>query len=857
MCGVLFSTTAQLSSYDLNAPFGWAVSTSLTSGDDYVLTGGGDGSSITLSSDGSKDMRSEIINAIENYDVIIFDGSKGDFVVSSTMSFKNIANKTIVGINNARICTQFYVTPEITAKLDEVGVRDMSSSGGGGTLSNGSHVSEEREFYTRQTLIDMLGDEKESYRKAGLFSLSGCTNMIFRNLNLVGPGSVDVGGDDLVSAMNSTTHIWIDHCCFTDGIDGNLDITLKSDFITISWSIFAYTERAYDHMNSNLIGSNETASTQGEDNLNVTWANNIWGNGCKQRMPMARFGTIHLINNYYNCQGNTAGINARKNSEILIENNYFAAGVKKIFSESESKAYNFSGNIFTENFSAGNKGTVTVPYSYEAYAALDVPEVLTDARTGAGATLDNPLNISSVNTGDTSHDTSLASLMVNGDKATPITTGLYFYHLPASATTIEVTAHAKSATAQVSGITIPHISDLPADAAFTVTAEDGSVAYYTLELTQSGEEYAEGKVWDFTTWSDKALRTFSYRSDVWSDMGDGRYENTFSSETELGFVETESITFLNDVRINPSTLGAGYIQGSLVMNIPVIEGQTLTFHYSHTSNTKGSRDLLVDNNVIGSTSSVEVVTATYTVPSGVSRVTVNGSGGLRYYKIELSASENIPDNPQPDPVVTQSWVFDQWAAEDAIPETFNATFTYNGLTVVYGAKAKFAMNAKTFDDGKTYTHCYDTGGAGSTESQALHFEAEAGDEITIYSNAGEKTRSVVIYDGSGELLRESADIIKYTFSANGTYYIYSSNSAIRFYALFLDKPTSVMPQPYADPRIVYAHNALTAHSNHRIEVYNMQGICVASGYNSVDTARLPQGIYIARCGDQTLRIVCR
>lgn len=619
LCSVLFTAQAQLSSYDLNAPFGWAVCTSMTSGDNYELTGGGEGSSITLSSDGSKDMRSDIIDAIENYDVIIFDGSKGDFVVSSTMSFKDISDKTIVGINNAHICTQFYVTPEITAKLDEVGVRDMSSSGGGGTLSNGSYVAEEREFYTRQTLIDLLDDEKEHYRRAGLFSLSGCENMIFRNLNMVGPGSIDVGGDDLMSVMNSSTHIWIDHCCFTDGIDGNLDITLKSDFVTISWSVFAYTDRAYDHMNSNLIGSNETASAQGENNLNVTWANNIWGNGCKQRMPMARFGTIHLINNYYNCPGNSAGINARKNSEFLIENNYFAAGVKKIFSEAESKAYNFSGNIFTENFSAGNKGTVTVPYSYDAYAALDVPETLTDKDCGAGTTLDNPLEID------------------------------------------------------------------------TISTDNGN-----------------------------------------------------------------------------------------------------------------------------------------------------------------------PDDPRPDdPTTTQSWVFDQWATEGAIPTVFNATFTYDGLTVIYGVKAKFAVAEKNFDDGMTYTHCYDVGGAGNTGSQALQFDAQAGDEITIYSNAGEKGRSVVLYDGSGELLRQSDDIITHTFAANDTYYIYSSNSGIRFYALYLDKKSSMLQQPDAARHIVYAHNTLASESKHCIVVYNMQGICVASGYKRVDTAHLPQGIYIVRCGSETLRIVSR
>lgn len=866
LCVALLSAQAQLSEYDLNAPFGWATCTSMTSGDDYELTGGGEGSSITLQNNAA-DMRSAIMDAIKKYDVIVLDGSKGDFVVSATMSFSDIANKTIVGINNARLCTQFYVTDEITAALDKVGVRDMSSSGGGGILSNGSSVSEEREFYTRQTLIDLLDDKKESYRKAGLFSFSGCKNIIFRNLNLVGPGPIDVGGDDLVSVINSSTHLWIDHCNFTDGIDGNLDITVKSDFVTVSWCIFAYTERAYDHMNSNLIGSNDTASSQGENNLNVTWANNIWGNGCKQRMPMARFGTIHLMNNYYNCPDNSAGVNARKNSEFLIENNYFEQGVKKIFSEADSKAYNFSGNVFVEKFSASNKGTVTVPYEYTLYAALDVPSVLTDANTGAGATLSAPLEISENGAPTTGSDTSLASLTVNGAKATPLASDLYYYHLPASAKSIVVKATPKSAAAQVCNMIVPAIDELPGDATFMVTTDDGTTAYYTLELSQAADCYPDGKTWDFTSWSDAACKTLAYNGDVWSDMGDGRYENTFSQSAELGFVETSSIEFVNDVRINPSTTGAGYIQGALSMNIPVLEGQTLTFHFSHTSNTKGSRDLLVNNETIGNSSSITATTATYTVPSGVTTITVKGSGGLRYYKIEMSEATDYPEDPEdpekpdtpdtPDtPTTTQSWVFDEWAANGAIPSTFTSTFTHDGLTVIYGAKAKFGSTEKTFEDGNTYSTYFDTGGKGSDESQALSFAADGNDEIIIYSNAGEKAREVVIYDGANELFRQSSDKISYTFTTSGTFYVYSSNSAIRFYALQLRKTSSVEQPIDREDDIVFANNIVTTSSNQCIEVYNMQGVRVATGYNNIDVSQLHRGIYIVRCGSATLRVVC-
>ena len=938
---MLLPAQAQLSPNDKNSPFGWATCTSMTSGDDYDLTGGGDGTSITLTA-GSNDMRKAIIDAIERYDVIVLDGAQGDFVISETIDIKELSNKTIVGINNARLCTQFYVTPEITTALDKAGVKDMSSTGGGGTLSNGQSVGEEREYYTRKTLIELLNDPKESYRSAGIFYISECENFIMRNIQFVGPGPIDVGGDDLVSIINGSKHIWIDHCDFTDGIDGNLDITVKSDFITVSWCTFSYTARAYDHMNSNLIGGSDSASAQGANNLNVTWACNIWGNGCNQRMPMARFGTIHIINNYYNCPGNSAGINARKDSEMLIENNYFEVGVKKIFSENDAKAYNFSGNVFNESFTASNSGNVTIPYRYALYAALDVPETLTDKNTGAGATLNSPLSIGESTSDDesdatlvsftiagvttytqedtynysvtlpatttaievttvTAHsrakveitapasvtelpavatikvtapdntttctytinisrelsdDTSLASLTVNGGKAVRMTAEVYAYRLPTTATTIEVEATPRYAAARVSDMIVPDIDELPADATFTVIAEDGTKAYYTLELTQSESQFADGKKWDFGTWSTASRNLLAENSDVWSDMGDGRYEHTFSEATELGMDETEAIAFVNDVRINPSTSGAGYIQGSLSMYIPVMDGQKLTFTFSHTSNSKGSRQLLVNDEEIGSTSSTSKTTATYTVPAGTTTLVVRGSEGLRYYSIDMTAAPITPDTPDtPDTPegVANSWVFDQWNAQGVIPANFTSTFTHDGLTVIYGSKAKFGNAEKNFYDGHSYTTFFDTGGGGSTTSQALSLNANADDEIVIYCNAGEKGREVVIFDGFSEVCRTSSDVVEHTFAMPGSYYIYSGGSAIRFYALQLKRPTYSKPTLDTLDALRYINNAITSTNDECIYIYNMQGVCIAMGKHTIEVGHLQDGLYIARCGNHTLR----
>ena len=372
----------------LNAPFGWTNCSSLTSGDSYNTTGGNNGTRvITLKSTGSD--QSAIQNAIKQNDIVILDGSNGDFIVSSPVSFGGYSNRTVVGINGARICTKFYLTDEMKAALDKANVKSLSSSTGtGGTLSNGKTVDEKRELVTRQTLIDLTGDTSESYRNAGVFKISGGSNIIVRNLKFVGPGPCDVGGQDLITCTG-TTHLWVDHCEFTDGQDGNFDITQGADFVTVSWCTFGYTERAYDHMNTNLVGSSDS---ENKDKLNVTFAFNIWGSGCNQRMPMARAGNIHLLNNYYNCAGASATVNPRKNSEFLIEGNYFETGVTKVFSQSDAIAYQFKDNTYKSASQPSGKGTVTMPYQYTAIPSADVPDLLTST-TGAGATLTDPLTI--------------------------------------------------------------------------------------------------------------------------------------------------------------------------------------------------------------------------------------------------------------------------------------------------------------------------------------------------------------------------------------------------------------------------------------------------------------------------------
>ncbi len=414
-----------------NKPFGFVTATdrtSPTSIDLSKITGGGaltieealakavanaDGV-VTLQSDGVTAMDAQIKDAIANKSIIIFDGGNTEttkkFIVSEVMQIKNLKDKTIIGINGARLCTEFFITERYKYLLDNAGVKGASTaSGTGGTFKykNGNEVTinEQEEYLTRLTLYNAVEDawekkakaenggvlpdnfeykNSEPYINAGIFYFDNCNNFVIRNLKLEGPGSVDVGGTDLMSIINGSHHFWVDHCEFTDGIDGNFDITNGSDFVTVSWCKFSYTERAYAHENSNLVGSDDSKDAMDTNHLNITYAYNEWGKGCDGRMPMARFGKIHMLNNYYTCDGNTQNaMNPRKNSEFLVEGNLFTKGVTKTYKEDGALAVTWgAGNTIkaTSGVAGTNKGTqpVTVPYDYKNLV-LDVvklPEVL-------------------------------------------------------------------------------------------------------------------------------------------------------------------------------------------------------------------------------------------------------------------------------------------------------------------------------------------------------------------------------------------------------------------------------------------------------------------------------------------------
>lgn len=256
---------------------------------------------------------------------------------------------------------------------------------------------------SNKTIIGLPGakliNETQSNPGAGIFYLKpGSNNIIIRNLIFVGPAAYDIDGQDNMTS-DGCTNLWVDHCEFQDGQDGNFDIKGLSDNVTVSWCKFTYLKAAVpggsggtnDHRFSDLVGSSST-DAPADGHYSITFQNNYWATGCKERMPRARNGELHILNCYYNVGvtgslaiGLGGGIN---NTTCYVENTNFA-NITQVY-----RNYNSTdGGTVNLNFSnclngVANVGSVTPPsYSTSVMPVNEVADRLSDSGCGAGATL--------------------------------------------------------------------------------------------------------------------------------------------------------------------------------------------------------------------------------------------------------------------------------------------------------------------------------------------------------------------------------------------------------------------------------------------------------------------------------------
>lgn len=267
------------------------------------------------------------------------------------------------------------------------------------TIPAGGRISE---VLKNKTIIGLPGakliNDNQTQSGSGILNLkNGSENVIIRNLIFEGPGAYDTDGKDNLTS-EGCTKLWVDHCEFRDGVDGNFDNKGNTDNVTISWCKFTYLKPpkaggpggSDDHRYTNLVGSN-SSDAPADGHFSITFQNCYWADGCRERMPRARNAELHILNCYYNTNapnsvalGLGGGVN---NLSCYVENTDFDK-ISTVY-----KNYASDGGAVSLTFSdcingASDVGVVSKPsYDYTVIPADEVAAYIPNTVCGAGATL--------------------------------------------------------------------------------------------------------------------------------------------------------------------------------------------------------------------------------------------------------------------------------------------------------------------------------------------------------------------------------------------------------------------------------------------------------------------------------------
>lgn len=221
-------------------------------------------------------------------------------------------------------------------------------------------------------------------------------NIIVENLNITNPCTSSTC--DGISLKQEIYNVLVTKCTIYNTGDGAFDISNNSDFITVSWCKFYYSNPApvEDHRFACLVGSSDKQSDD-DANLRVTYHHNWWANRVKERMPRVRYGQVHVYNNYYsNLESGGYCIGVGCGSRIRVESNYFntvpSPWANYYTGETDCSSDGHIGwdtnNIFYDcnepNWATNEYATIfTPPYSYTLDDANVLP-IIVPAYAGAG-----------------------------------------------------------------------------------------------------------------------------------------------------------------------------------------------------------------------------------------------------------------------------------------------------------------------------------------------------------------------------------------------------------------------------------------------------------------------------------------
>ncbi|KAK6810641.1 putative pectate lyase B [Aspergillus parasiticus] len=218
------------------------------------------------------------------------------------------------------------------------------------------------------------------------FYIRQVSNVIMRNLKI---GQVLADNGDAIG-IDESTNVWVDHCDLSgdlsagkDDLDGLLDITHAAEWVTVSNTYL------HDHWKASLVGHSDSNADEDTGHLHITYANNYWYN-VNSRAPSIRFGTVHIINNYWDSLLGT-GVNCRMDAQVLIQSSAFSNCPDEAIFFADS---DYTGYAVVDDVDLGGstnsvpEGTLTASsLPYDAIEALGSAQVAATIPETAGQKL--------------------------------------------------------------------------------------------------------------------------------------------------------------------------------------------------------------------------------------------------------------------------------------------------------------------------------------------------------------------------------------------------------------------------------------------------------------------------------------
>ncbi|MGY4911364.1 pectate lyase family protein [Micromonospora aurantiaca (nom. illeg.)] len=260
-----------------------------------------------------------------------------------------------------------------------------------GTIDTGTSAVD---IASNKTLV---GVDANATIDGGVNIADGHSNIIIRNLNLRGAGYGNYPAD--TAAARGSHHLWFDHLNIWDAGDGLLDLTRGSDFITVSWVKFWYTN-AHPHRFASLVSGGADHDDTDVGKQNATFHHNWFASLVDQRMPRMLYGKGHVYNNYYTAAGNTYAVGVGSLASVLVENNYFKDTKNPHQFMYDRPSYiTARGNIYDNTSGKRDSGAggigggvtpfTTPSYGYTPDSAGNVPGIVSSC---AGPTLSGTSN---------------------------------------------------------------------------------------------------------------------------------------------------------------------------------------------------------------------------------------------------------------------------------------------------------------------------------------------------------------------------------------------------------------------------------------------------------------------------------